>query len=74
MRDDPLPLATLAAELMAKAARRAQPDDPELREILKDLEAVLPILRTDESHLTAPRKPATREEREAAAQQPRANA
>lgn len=51
-RDDPLPLATMAAELLSRAAaKRKLPDDPELQRILADLSLMLPILRADEPHV-----------------------
>lgn len=50
MRDDPLPLASMAADLLERAARRVQPDE-ELRAILAHLSEALPVLRADEPHL-----------------------
>ena len=49
-RDDPLPLASLAAELLERAAARALAPDDELRALLRDLERALPLLRDDEPH------------------------
>lgn len=52
MRDDPLPLASLAAELLARAAKqRHVQSDAEMAAILSDLELALPLLNLDEPHM-----------------------
>jgi hypothetical protein len=48
-RDDPLPLASLAATLMERAACQGKAD-AELAAILHDLEQALPLLQTDEPY------------------------
>jgi hypothetical protein len=50
-RDDPFPLATMAADLLSRAAAKPGQPDADLAAILEELAKVVPVLRYDEPHL-----------------------